>query len=63
MIKGYLWFIRRYGIMRLLAYEGERRRQEAVYGKFIPSVHGEAMLRTLGASEEEIRKAKQKGLA
>lgn len=58
-LRGYLWFVRRYGLVTLIRYERLRRR----YVAFDPKVHGEAFLRHYGASEQAIAEAKRQGLA
>lgn len=59
----YFWLCSKLGIRRALRYERERHRREKIYGPFIPSVHGEPLLRHVGATEEQIEKLKEMGLA
>jgi hypothetical protein len=64
VVSGHLWFIRRYGLWRYVRYERERRRRIRETGvRFNPLKHGEALLRDIGASEEQITRCKAKGLA
>lgn len=58
-----LWMMLRYGVRNTLRYERERRRREAVYGPFVPHVHGEGLLRAIGASDAQVTEAKRRGLA
>lgn len=58
------WFIKKFGFLTWLAYEGERRRRERKSGEtFDPLKHGEPLLRSIGATEEQIKHAKEVGLA
>lgn len=62
-IKGHWWFIRTFGPITAIQYMRVQKVREAEHGKFDPKLHGELMLRAVGASEEQIADAKSKGLA
>lgn len=62
-MNGYLWMIRPFGFWRTIRYERERKRRQRLYGKFDPKIHGEGLLRGLGATDQQIVKAKEVGLA
>lgn len=62
--RGYIRAVRRSGVRRVWRYERERRRRERLFNRpFVPWLDGEALLRALGASEEQIDWAKEQGLA
>jgi hypothetical protein len=60
---GFLWLASKVGVRVAFAYERERKRRESLFGPFIATVHGEALLRAIGATEEQIARAKKEGLA
>lgn len=63
-LRGHWWFIRRFSPLTWAQYESARRERERETGeKFDPKLHGERMLRAIGASEEQIAEARRKGLA
>lgn len=62
-LRTYWSWSRRFGARRVWRYERERRRREKIYGPFVPEIHGAGLLRAIGATEEEIAKAKEMGLA
>jgi hypothetical protein len=62
--RGHWWFMREFGPISAAQYmsvQEERRREEGE--TFDPARHGERMLRAIGASEEQITRAKAKGFA
>jgi len=60
---GWLWMFRRYGFRVTWRYEKERRKRQRIFGPFKPEIHGEPLLRAIGASEDQIAEAKRRGLA
>lgn len=60
----FLRLARQHGLCRMLRYERERRRRERKTGiKFDPKVHGEDLLRAIGADDLQVQRAKRQGLA
>lgn len=63
-ISGWIWFVCRYGFRTLWRYERQRATRERLADRaFDSKLDGERLLRHIGATEEQILLAKQKGLA
>jgi hypothetical protein len=63
-LRGYWLLLRIGGLCGLLRYERERRVRERFYGRrFDPKLDGLDLLHFVGATPEEIGRAREKGLA
>jgi hypothetical protein len=63
-LRGHWWFVREFGAVSWAQYERARRERERELAEgFDPLRHGERMLRAVGASEEQIVRARRLGLA
>lgn len=63
-VRGHWWFIRHFTPITYVQYETLRRERERELGEtFDPLKHGERMLRAIGATDDQIAAAREKGLA